>query len=115
MLIKEERNFYRRVLRTLRRIPVDIRLELATREFDMFDGQKCLVGTAVRAGLARAQNPATEDVNSDSVYDDPNEAVKLFGGTERRWGEIYSGVMEPDTFPIIERAFTNALLETIPA
>ena len=106
-----ESDLYRRTLRTLRRIPPDIRQELATRDFDMYDGTSCLVGTAVRAGLARASELATEDVH---VYDyAPATAVELFGGRKSSWEEIYSGVMDEDRFPVIERAFTNALLETI--
>lgn len=112
-MFDNERNLYRRAIRTLRRIPPDIRWELATREFDMGDNTTCLIGTAVRAGLARAQNLATEDVSDAGKYE-PAVATELFGGKEKSWEEIYSGVMD-DRFPIIERAFTNALLETIPA
>lgn len=109
-MFNEEKNLYRRAVRTLRRIPADIRQELATYEFDMLDGTTCLIGTAVRAGLARTKNMATGDVDT---YLTPADAVKLFGGRQRSWEEIYEGVMDPDKFPVIERAFTNALLETI--
>lgn len=106
-----ETNLYRRVIRTLRRIPADIRQELATREFDMENGTSCLVGTAVRAGLARAQNLATEDILEVDRYE-PKVASELFGGTPDSWEEIFHGVMD-DRFLVIERAFTNSLLETI--
>jgi hypothetical protein len=111
-MFNTERNLYRRVIRAFRRIPADIRQELATREFDMDYGTSCLVGTAVKAGLARMQNLATEDVE---MYDyEPGKAKQLFGGSQRVWAEIFVGVTD-DRFPVIERAFTNALLETIPA
>jgi hypothetical protein len=108
-----EKNLYRRALRALRHIPANIRQELATRDFDMYDGSTCLVGTAVRAGLARAQNLATEDIPTAGRYE-PDLATELFGGKLSSWEEIYAGVMD-ERFPVIERAFTNALLETIPA
>lgn len=107
-----ETKLYRRVVRTLRRIPADIRQELATRDFDMGNSYSCLIGTAVRAGLARAQNLATEDVEEPMFI--PEKASELFGGREESWDEIYGGVMD-ERFPVIERAFTNALLETISA
>lgn len=107
-----DRSLYQRVVRTLRRIPADIRQELATREFDMENSFSCLIGTAVRAGLARAQNLATEEIAQPLFV--PEKAAELFGGREESWYEIYNGVMD-ERFPVIERAFTNALLETIPA
>jgi hypothetical protein len=82
-MYNEEKNLYRRVVRTLRRIPPDIRQELATRDFDMMDSHSCLIGTAVRAGLARAQNLATEDITTAERYE-PASPPSFSAGSRSR-------------------------------
>lgn len=108
---QEQRNLYRRTVRTLRRIPVPIRLDLATREFNMGEGAFCLVGTAVRASIAKMTNKSLEQIGLP--WDVTGQAAEKFGGSESSWDEIYGGVCDVDQLPIIERAFVNVLLETV--
>lgn len=100
-----------RFLKTLRRIPPEIRAAMATRAFELSEGNSCLVGWAVREGLAYANGKAAEEYAADEtevtvVHRHPDgreevadtefrecdpvlEAMRLFGGSEGEWASLY--------------------------
>lgn len=112
-------------LKTLRRLPDDVVLDMATREFAMHSEDACLCGWALRASLSRLDGKAPEEFSGDD-WDDPNtdtEIVRLFGGTPDEWRDIYVGVTEKSDnmwdyyvgrrgkLPEIERAFIERVAE----
>lgn len=99
-------------LKTLRRIPKDVRLSMATREFWMFVGWACVCGWAVRdAVLAATGEESVHPAIVGHEGDWLGATRKTFGGTRREWQRIYSGVCDDKTAPAIETAFTIAVME----
>lgn len=100
-------------LRTLRRLPSDIVQEIATRNLNLLNGEACVCGWALRAGIARQRKTDAAEVETElSVC---NGLEDMFGGTWREWDRIFVGVTESDTMPIIEEAFVARLAETMGA
>jgi hypothetical protein len=106
-------------LDTLRRVPDDVILAVASRELGMHDSNACLCGWIVREAVARLADCAPEDVY---VYDDRTvrltgedtvlrSCVKLFGGDRRAWRDIFVGTTMSDRLPDIEVAFTQRVAE----
>lgn len=107
---------YRQYLDTLRRVPDDIILSVATREMDMGDGETCLCGWFVKEQVGRILNVDPADVDP---YDDapdatafaPNDkAWQLFGGDDLDWYRLYNNAAW-DTD--VERAFVARVLEAV--
>lgn len=90
-------------LQTLRRLPDDVVLDMATREFQMGEPDTCVCGWAIRHALARRLDVAPEDVNGDTVSVHSEE--KLYGGTWQEWYSIFQGVCGDVDLPLIELAF----------
>lgn len=109
-------------LRTLRRIPADVRLSMATREIDMSDGNHCICGWALREAVSAAANLPAEVITVEGVLWDPpthntdtnNRWGHAARGCQRRWGGEFVGEWQsvyvaPD--PLIEEAFAFAVME----
>lgn len=84
-------------LRTLRRIPDDVVLAVATRDLDLNNPQQCLCGWAIREQLAAMNGVAAEEkiAGVGGVIVDrlvPEQAAALFGGTSKEWTALYLGV-----------------------
>lgn len=111
-----------RFLRTLRRIPDEVVLSVATREMDMGSYQSCLCGSAVREYLV-AFNDEQDFYHASSIgpnYELTSEhSARLFGGTWQEWHAVFAGVdpasAESDgvsfELPNIEEAFTLRVME----
>lgn len=137
-LTKEERASRARIdamLKTMRRIPKEEVLDLATREFNMFDYNSCFVGWVVRDGIAKLLNGGTTPDVVNAVDYAPEfgyeksvteRAAYLYGGTQREWERIYFGVIRDETDPDtleedssdatlreVEIAFSNRLGEVV--
>lgn len=76
-------------LTTLRRIPDEVILDMATREFQMFSARSCVCGWALRGGLSllNGKTPDEFDVNGN-----PAAMAARFGGTDEEWRAIFIGV-----------------------
>ena len=87
-------------LETLRRLPDDVVLDMATREFDMVWGHLCLCGWAMRAALSRANGKAPDEFGAVDVGSPVHGLVEKFGGTVAEWSAIYWGVT-----PVMESTY----------
>lgn len=113
-----------------RRVPDDIILSVASREFEMGDNASCVCGWIVREAVARLRNVAAEMVdlsdtimlpNGEEFYLSKEGCHMIFGGSRLGWEEIFHGVTGISDFdptyegnpavPDIERAFMNRVME----
>jgi hypothetical protein len=78
-------------LTTFRRIPDDVMLSIASREFDMNNGTTCICGWALREAIGEATGVSAEDV-ALSFFDVPYSLCKNYGGTFEEWTDLYTGV-----------------------
>lgn len=101
---------YRTYLKTLRRIPDDAILDMATREFDMGDPETCICGWAFAEALAIAAGAPAEDVKSCDWVTNAM-CCNVFGGTQQEWLDIFGGVTSETTMPLIELAFVHRVEE----
>lgn len=105
-------------LKTLRRVPDDVILATASREFDMGDATTCICGWVLRESLARMTNKRADDVDQydylPSEYGTVPRCVSRFGGGEEEWTNIFDGVGDA-RFPAIELAFVDRVLEAVEA
>lgn len=105
-------------LSTLRRLSDDAVLELATREFSMFNPQRCICGWALRQDMAKAASNGTRYTAEDILLN-PSEVninlqlAVLHGGTPEEWADIFSGVTDNYRYPYIELAFVLRLDEAV--
>lgn len=109
-------------LKTLRRLPDDVVLDLATRELELFSPSRCVCGWAVRLGLAQAAGvPAKDELDTFEyhgmlpVCGTVASMVELYGGTIDEWADIFSGVTEEREMPVIELALVKRVLEAVNA
>jgi hypothetical protein len=101
------------VLNTLRLIPDDVILDMATRTFNMDQSQTCIVGWALRDMLGQPHI-----TYSWRAIDD---AVETFGGTVDEWYNLYIGVChflprgwsDEPYLPEIELAFVQRVDEAV--
>lgn len=123
-------------LKTLRRIPDEIILDMGTREFEMGSSSACVCGWALRAALAPILSLAPHRIAPEwdgSAYsscqvDDPRlemygvveRCVNFWGGTHDEWYALFTGVIPPynglplrGRLPEIERAFVERLNEAV--
>lgn len=121
-----KRSDYAPFLKTLRRIPAEVRLALATREFAMYDGVACLCGRAVREDICAVAGMDFGDEIDPVRFGDGRDGLLFgvvdgcmnrFGGTRREWDAIFHGVTCFDLpfieTAFIETAFTVALAEAV--
>lgn len=97
------------VLKTLQRIPDRIILAVATRDLELSDPYSCLCGWAIRESLAEMRGMAASDVPYDSYGPTTMECAEVFGGADREWTGIFSGVTRAESLPTIERAYVRRL------
>ena|SRR6185503_3398691 len=95
-------------LTTLRRIPDDVILSMATREFQMYDPPSCICGWAMREDLLAATG------SQGGGHSGPVRCAARFGGTEQEWGAIFGGVTDTyGVLPRIEMAFVRRVDEAV--
>jgi hypothetical protein len=111
-------------LRTLRRIPEDIRLSMMTRGMFMHSWNSCLCGWAIREAIFSRVGDAPQErsitVEAEDEWYDMGaseiahpvvaETKRLFGGRSNEWTAIFCGVVDKDA-ALIEEAFTIATQE----
>jgi hypothetical protein len=109
------RTRYQRALTTLKRVPDDIVLATASRDIELHSGNSCLVGTFVREKFVQMSTLDFEHTDANSApnmgatyyCDVQKNAAELFGGTEKEWDFIFSGVVTPHLHGPIELAFVK--------
>lgn len=107
------------ILRTLRRLPDDVVLDIAGREIDPVNFRTCVCGWALRGGLAMAAgvDPSEVEIGGVVTY----ELLRIFGGSHKEWLAIFDGICDYDEdtrdtdhkseYARIERAFVTRLNE----
>lgn len=109
---------YQTYLTTLRRVPDDIVLSVATREMEMSSGETCLCGWFVKEQVGRLLNMDPEavdpfaDVPGIRAFSPNYKASEMFGGGWEEWSSLYNGA-EWDT-SAVEEAFVERVLECVP-
>lgn len=110
-----------RYLATLRRIPKEIVLDMAFRDFDMGDPDTCICGWAFRESLAARSDVDASNVSGPVMASDRDELTSdftcrrlaaVFGSTRDAWNEIYWGVTGTSAL-FIEEAFTLRVQECV--
>lgn len=98
---------------TLKRIPADIRLRMATREFNMNYRHSCVCGWAIRESIASTL-PNTDAAGVFPFFNIslPLSCATTFGGNVISWNEIFLGVVNGN-YNDIELAFTYALEDAL--
>jgi hypothetical protein len=127
---REERSAMLNYLTTLRRIPDEIILEMATREFVMGSAPSCLCGWALLEDLAALQAKPLDELVDNRAGDDPSftnhdlfynssnagamqRMIDAFGGTKREWDAVFLGVCRAPELRLIELAFTLRVEEAV--
>lgn len=114
-------------LKTLRRVPDDVILSVASRDIQLATGRACLCGWVVRESLAKLRGvDAAEIRNVEADETSGRRCADLYGGTSDEWTQIYVGVTDtPDRkdwftgapllnrLPLIEAAFTLRVEEAV--
>jgi hypothetical protein len=98
-------------LTTLRRIPDDIILSIASRAIQPAEGEACICGWAVREAIGRAVDLDAEAVDP---YAEPGSGVvsgciDRFGGNEDEWGGVFGGIVSRQD--LVEDAFVTRVME----
>lgn len=99
-------------LKTLRRIPKDVILSMATREMDMSFGESCLCGWAVKEAFANGLSAEEIDPYAPPgvSWDSPaNHCVYRFGGDYSEWHNLYRDAEQ--RIEIVEDAFVRRVAE----
>ena len=99
-------------LKTLRRIPDDIVLAIASREIDVNNRDTCICGWALRENIARSLDKAADDVENPS-WSTSVACADAFGGYVDEWSDVFLGVMDTPTVSLIEAAFVERVLEAV--
>jgi hypothetical protein len=109
----------RATLRTLMLLPDDVVLDMAGRELDMYSGNRCLCGWALREVLAKAADLPPERFNVwEHTGNVPVALASQVGGTTAEWSEIFNDVMDSEKVKEIELAFVLRLelaMDGVPA
>lgn len=109
---------YDGVLRTLRRLPDDVVLDIAGRDIKPSQTESCLCGWAVRSAFLRAVGRDLDPANSeadDRVFNNvPRWLRRRFGGSQREWGNIFHGVTMHPARAVIEAALIARIFEIVP-
>ncbi len=104
-----------------RSIPDDVILDMATREFNMWNPNSCVCGWAMRAGLDKLTDagfgPVARNIESRNMLwcgspQSDKACCEMFNGATRaEWFEVYNGVTYD--LPIVEEAFVERLNEAV--
>lgn len=116
----DERQQVAKYLKTLRRVPGDVILSIASRDIDPLWAPTCLCGWVVREHLATIADKDAGEVNAtgDSAY----EAQEIYGGTDEEWEAIYRDIWDDEQHAwhhggtgkraaLVEEAFTLRVME----
>ncbi len=99
-------------LETLRRVPDNIVLSVASREIDPLNPRTCLCGWFVAESIGLMLNVASDDVYSrNGLPWIVAECSERFGGGWGEWNDIFSGIANAVTYPPIELAFVERVQE----
>lgn len=102
-------------LKTLRRVPDDIILSVATRRIVPISPEACICGWVLRESLARMANTDAAHVDP---YANSNASVvsgctEQFGGEWQDWDNIFCGIGTRRAGEDIEFAFVDRVLECV--
>jgi hypothetical protein len=98
-------------LTTLRRIPDDVILSMATRGIDLPDAWTCVCGWAAREVVARQRNVDAEDV--DGIFVTRVLAQELGGSEDKEWRPINIAWCYSDQPDALEEAFVDRVAECV--
>lgn len=97
----------RTYLKTLRRIPDDIVLSMATREINPYDNATCVCGWAIREAIARTVGADAANVTAPMFAD--ARCAERFGGSDDEWFHLFDNIQyEPE---VVESAFARRVME----
>jgi hypothetical protein len=100
---------YQQYLATLRRIPDDVILSMATRDIDLADPYRCVCGWAVREMEARKVGLDAGDVSVTGILFRLDAAIP---GHAWEWSSI-NGAHAGDSGDALADAFTERVLECV--
>lgn len=99
-------------LKTLRRIPDDIVLSMATRGIDVNNGNVCICGWAIREAVGRAAGRDAADTPVADILSIRRDLARRFGGTEQEWDNLYFDVgYYGGKVSVVEAAFVTRVME----
>lgn len=98
-------------LTTLRLIPDDVILSMATRDIDLPDAWMCVCGWAAREVVARQRNVDAAEVGG--VFVTPLLANELGGDEYTEWLPINHAWCYPGQPEALEEAFVDRVLECV--
>lgn len=99
-----------RYLKTLRRIPDDIVLSMATREIVPQDSEMCICGWALREALAPSHDIDAVDVDV-FFHVKTKSCARRFGGDLEEWEDLFWNISNPGDMPLVESAFVTRVME----
>jgi hypothetical protein len=100
-------------LKTLRRLPAHVVLEIAGGDLLLGSAPSCVCGLAYRTALAYATRTSLERVRIPNLLETTYDAcAQVFGGTSLEWHHIFYGVVD-HRMPAIEYAFVTRLQECL--
>lgn len=98
-------------LNTLRRIPDDIVLSMASRDVNPNNGNTCICGWAIRESVARALNCDAEATSVLDILAIDRNLANAFGGTKDEWASLYFDAGMYGYPAAVEEAFTRRVME----
>ena len=103
--------YVEQTLQTLRLLPDDIVLAVAGREIEPSEPSSCLCGWAMREGFARVLDQPASELRPLA---DPSQWLAVtYGGSYGNWDDIFLGITDQASAPLIEEAFTFRVLECV--
>lgn len=97
-------------LTTLRRIPDDVILSMATRPIDLRNAYECVCGWAAREAVARERGVSADEFRDTWVVPD---LIRLMGGDQREWSRVNGAVENYESGDALEDAFVERVLECV--
>ncbi len=102
-------------LKTLRRLPADIVLSMATRNIQVGNPSACVCGWAIRESLAFTNGKPAEEYRVSEACDPWHQGeylAKEYGGTVGEWDSLFYDASSLLT-PIVEEAFLRRVAECV--
>jgi hypothetical protein len=103
---------YRQYLNTLRRVPDDIVLAVATRNVEPLFSDRCLCGWFVREQVEQMTGSSADEMDLPYSATIPR-CIESFGGTEAEWYRLFRDIYPEPTGASVERAFVERVLEAV--